>query len=58
MRDNETMLWGDDDTQPEDETDIGEQPTLRWLRITYVEPAPVTQRVGSSTTGEPKQSSE
>jgi hypothetical protein len=48
--DRATLAWGkDDDTAAETEKDIGEQPTLRWLRVarSVDEPAPSTLRFGS-----------
>jgi hypothetical protein len=54
MRNNETIPYGADDPQPDDETPIGERPTLRWIRITHKERAPVTQRFGSNMPLTPK----
>lgn len=48
-RDRETRPWGEDeDTLEESVKDIGEQPTLRWLRVAGKadEPAPATLRWG------------
>ena len=46
-QDEDTRLWGDEDTQPEDPRDIAERPTVRWIRIAHKEPAPATLRDGS-----------
>jgi hypothetical protein len=48
--DRNTLAWGEEeDTAEETEKDIGEQPTLRWLRVApnVDEPAPATLRFGS-----------
>jgi hypothetical protein len=48
---NDTRPWGEDDTQPETDEDIGCLPTLRWLCVSPMatEPVPATLRLGSGT---------
>ena len=55
---NDTRPWGENDTQPETNEDIGSLPTLRWIRISHKveEPAPATRRLGSGSTAEPERS--
>jgi hypothetical protein len=48
--DRKTLSWGEEeDTAAETVKDIGEQPTLRWLRVARKvdEPGPATLRFGS-----------
>jgi len=45
----DTKAWSDEDTSPETIRDIGEMPTLRWMRAAAKadEPTPATLRWGS-----------
>jgi hypothetical protein len=60
VHENKVRPSDEDDTQPENAKDIGEQPTLRRLRIAHKaeEGAPATVGFGSGTALGPKASSE